>query len=57
MYGIASVRLHYTLGGAVTQISGWSASQPEDVEVNGKPFVRVPFTFDLLEAGAQVYAA
>ena len=52
-----SIRGNWTLFGVVTQVSSWSAGQPEDVEVNGKPFVKVPFSFDLLEAGPAVYTA
>jgi hypothetical protein len=53
---LTSIRSNWTLDGAVTQVSSWSAGSPEDVEVNGKPYVRLSFSFDLLEAGPQTYA-
>jgi len=52
-----SIRSHWTLGGVITQVSSWSMGQPEDVELNGKDYVRVPLSFDLLEAGPVAYAA
>lgn len=50
-----SIRLNWTLDGAVTQVSSWSAGPPEDAEINGKPYIRLPFVFDLLEAGPATY--
>lgn len=50
-----SIRGNWTLFGAATQISRWSAGPPEDVPINNKPYVRVTFTFEILEAGAQTY--
>jgi len=52
-----SIRGNWTLFGACTQISVWRAGEPEDVSVNNKPYVRVPFEFDILEAGPVTYAA
>lgn len=52
-----SIRTNWTLDGACTQISDWSAGPPQDADVNGKPFVRLPFQFLILEAGAVTYTA
>jgi hypothetical protein len=53
----SSIRGNWTLFRTCTQISRWEAGDPEDVTVNNKPFVRVPFEFQILEAGPQTYAA
>jgi hypothetical protein len=52
-----SIRGNWTLFGTATQISSWNAAEPEDLEVNGKAYVRIAFTFDVLEAGPQTYTA
>jgi hypothetical protein len=51
-----SIRGNWTLFGTATQISSWNAAEPEDVEVNKKAYVRIPFTFDILEALPVTYA-
>ena len=53
----ASIRGNWTLFGTATQISSWSGGDPEDIAVNGKPYVRLPFEFEILEAGPVTYAA
>lgn len=50
-----SIRLNWTLFGTCTQISRWEGGDPEDVTIGGKSYVRLPFTFDILEAGPQTY--
>ena len=50
-----SIRLNWTLFGTCTQISRWEGGDPEDVTIAGKPYVRLPFTFDILEAGPVTY--
>jgi hypothetical protein len=50
-----SLRTNWDLFGACTQISRWTGGPPEDLVVDKMDLVRVPFTFDILEAGPQVY--
>jgi hypothetical protein len=52
-----SIRTNWTLYGTATHISRWSGGPPEDVTVNGKDYVVVPFTFYVLEAGPTTYTA
>ena len=50
-----SIRTNWTLFGTCTQIQRWEGGDPEDVSIEGASYVRIPFVFQILEAGAVTY--